>query len=213
MGDTEMIEEITTAILEGNTYDIDEIIQSHIDSEIEPMACLQAMVNGLKMTGDLFERGEYFLPELTMAGDTFKAGMKALEPYLAGTEQEYAGTVVLGTIQGDVHDIGKNLVGFMLESSGFKVIDLGINVPVERFLHAVTEHSADVLAMSALLTTTMLAMKDVVDALEKEDLRDNVKVIIGGAPVSSKFAEDIGADAYASSAPQGVEKIKAWLVE
>jgi 5-methyltetrahydrofolate--homocysteine methyltransferase len=208
-----MIEEITTAILEGNTYDIDEIIQSHIDSEIEPVDCLQAMINGLEMVGDLFERGEYFLPELTMAGDTFKAGMKTLEPYLAGTQREYMGTVVLGTVQGDVHDIGKNLVGFMVESAGFKVIDLGIDVPVERFLHAVTEHSADVLAMSALLTTTMLGMKDVVAALETKGMRDNVKVIIGGAPVSRKFAEDIGADAYASSAPQGVERIKAWLVE
>ncbi len=208
-----MIEEITTAILEGNTYDIDEIIQSHIDSEIEPAACLQAMISGLEMVGDLFERGEYFLPELTMAGDTFKTGMKTLEPYLAGTPREYMGTVVLGTVQGDVHDIGKNLVGFMVESAGFKVIDLGINVPVERFLHAVTKHSADVLAMSALLTTTMLGMEDVVAALEAKGMRDNVKVIIGGAPVSRKFAEDIGVDAYASSAPQGVEQIKAWLVE
>lgn len=208
-----MSEEITTAVLEGNTYDVEEIIQSSLDSRVEPLACLQAMIDGLEMTGKLFERGEYFLPELIMAGDTFKTGMKALEPHLAGTQRAYAGTVVLGTVQGDVHDIGKNLLGFMLESAGFMVIDLGTDVPVGRFLQAVSEHSADVLAMSALLTTTMLGMRDVVDGLEKQGLRGKVKVIIGGAPVSSKFAEDIGADAYASSAPQGVERVKAWLEE
>jgi 5-methyltetrahydrofolate--homocysteine methyltransferase len=114
-------------------------------------------------------------------------------------------------VQGDVHDIGKNLVGFMLESSGFKVIDLGTNVTPERFVEAVKTHAADVLAISALLTTTMLSMPAVLEALEGEGLRSRVKVIIGGAPVSQKFAEDIQADAYGASAPQGVEIISAWL--
>ena len=207
-----MIDGITTAILEGNTYDIDEIIQSCLDSGVEAITCLQAMNQGLETTGDLFQRGEYFLPELTMAGDKFKTGIKVLEPHLAGTEREYSGIIVLGTVKGDVHDIGKNLVGFMLESAGFKVIDLGINVSVERFLDAVTENSADVLAMSALLTTTMLGMNDVVQAMEEKGLREKVKIIIGGAPVSSKFAEDIRADAYASTAPEGLKKIKSWFV-
>lgn len=208
-----MIEEITTAILEGNTYDIDEIIHSCLDSGTEAMTCLQAMIKGLETTGNLFQSGEYFLPELTMAGDAFGTGIKTLEPYLAGTEREYSGVIVLGTVEGDVHDIGKNLVGFMLESAGFKVIDLGINVSAERFLNAVTEHSADVLGMSALLTTTMLGMNDVVQAMEMKGLREKVKIIIGGAPVSRKFAEDISADAYAATAPEGLAKIKSWLVE
>jgi 5-methyltetrahydrofolate--homocysteine methyltransferase len=206
-----MSDEITSAVLDGNTYDIDEIIQAQLDFGVSAETCLQAMIRGIEMSGDRFECGEYFLPELTMAADTFKRGMVVLEPHLAGTERVYKGIVVLGTVQGDVHDIGKNLVGFMLESAGFKVIDLGIDVPAERFIGAVVEQRADVLAMSALLTTTMLGMTDVVAALERGGLRDRVKVIIGGAPVSKKFAEDIGADGYASSAPQGVEKIKTWV--
>ena len=212
MGDTEMNAEIKTAILEGNTYDIEEIIQSHLESGVDAMTCLQAMIKGLETTGSLFQQGEYFLPELTMAGDTFKTGVKFLEPHLTGTERTYSGVIVLGTIMGDVHDIGKNLVGFMLESAGFKVIDMGIDVPVERFLNAVKEHSADVLGISALLTTTMLGMSDVVQAMENAGLREKVKIIIGGAPVSSKYASDIGADGYASTAPEGIEKIRSWLV-
>jgi len=206
-----MTEEIKTAVLTGNTYDIEEIIVSKLDSGLEAMHCLQAMIDGLEKSGQLFEKGEYFLPELTMAGDTFKTGMKVLEPHLAGKEREYFGTVVLGTIQGDVHDIGKNLVGFMLESAGFKVIDLGLNVSAETFLNAVEENSADVLGISALLTTTMLGMEDVVQALGKAGKREKVKIIIGGAPVSQKYAQDIGVDAYGSTAPAGLEIIKSWM--
>jgi 5-methyltetrahydrofolate--homocysteine methyltransferase len=169
------------------------------------------MMAGLEETGTLFERGAYFVPELMMAADAFRAGMEVLAPRLAGTPREYEGTIVLGTVQGDVHDIGKNLVGFMLESSGFKVIDLGTDTAPERFVRAVQEHSADVLAMSALLTTTMLGMPEVVETLEEARLRNTVKVIIGGAPVSQKFAADIGVDAYAATAPEAVERVKALL--
>ncbi|MGB2963167.1 MAG: corrinoid protein [Anaerolineales bacterium] len=206
-----MTEEIKSAVLTGNTYDIEEIIQSKLDSGLEAVDCLQAMIDGLEKSGQLFEKGEYFLPELTMAGDTFKTGMKALEPHLAGKEREYFGTVVLGTIQGDVHDIGKNLVGFMLESAGFKVIDLGLNVSAVTFLNAIEENSADVLGISALLTTTMLGMEDVVQALVKSGKREKVKIIIGGAPVSQKYAQDIGVDAYGSTAPAGLDIIKSWM--
>ena len=206
-----MTEEIRSAVLTGNTYDIEEIIQSNLDSGVEAMDCLQAMIDGLEKSGHLFQDGEYFLPELTMAGDTFKTGMKTLEPYLAGVEREYSGTVVLGTIQGDVHDIGKNLVGFMLESAGFKVIDLGLSVSAERFVEAIEEHSADVLGISALLTTTMLGMDDVVQAVVNAGKREKVKIIIGGAPVSKKFAEEIGADAYGANAPDGLRIIKSWM--
>ena len=169
------------------------------------------MIDGLEKSGHLFEEGEYFLPELTMAGDAFKTGMKTLEPQLAGIERAYSGPVVLGTVQGDVHDIGKNLVGFMLESAGYKVINLGISVSTERFIEAIAEHSADVLAISALLTTTMLGMDDVVQAVTNAGKREKVKIIIGGAPVSRKFAEEIGADAYGANAPEGLRIINSWM--
>jgi 5-methyltetrahydrofolate--homocysteine methyltransferase len=206
-----MTQEITKAILEGNRYDIEELLQKQMESGATPMACLEAMMAGLDETGKLFEVGEYFVPELMMAADTFKAGMEVLAPRLSEESRKFKGTVVLGTIQGDVHDIGKNLVGFMLECNGFKVIDLGTNVSAGQYVEAVRTHSADVVAMSALLTTTMLGMAGVVKALEDAGLRSKVKVIIGGAPVSEKFAQDIRADAYAANAPQGVEVVRSWL--
>ncbi len=206
-----MTADISKAVLEGNRYDIAEILQKHLGAGQPPMACLDAMLAGLDETGKRFECGDYFVPELMMAADTFKAGMELLAPHLTGDSRKYKGTVVLGTVQGDVHDIGKNLVGFMLECNGFQVIDLGTNVSAGRFVDAVRTHSAHVLAMSALLTTTMLGMPKVMKELEDSGLRPALKVIIGGAPVSQKFAEDIRADAYAANAPQGVDVVKAWL--
>ena len=206
-----MIEEISQAVLSGDVYDIDEILQKHLAAGQAPMACLDAMLAGLDETGKRFEKGEYFVPELMIAADTFKAGMEVLTPHLAGKARAYKGTVVLGTVRGDVHDIGKNLVGFMLESSGFRVIDLGTDVDAARFVEAVKTQGADVVAMSALLTTTMLGMQAVVKALEGAGLRAKVKVIVGGAPLSQKFAEDIKADAFGASAPQAVEIVNGWL--
>jgi len=208
-----MTTEISKAVLEGNLYDMVEIIEKQLKAGQAPLACLDEMTAGLDETGKLFERGEYFLPELMMAAATFKGGMEVLAPRLKGGARKYKGTVVLGTVHGDVHDIGKNLVGYMLECNGFKVIDLGTNVSVESFVEAVKKNSADVLAISALLTTTMLGMSSVVKALEDAGLRKKVKVIIGGAPVSKKFAADIRADAYAATAPQGVDVVKKWLGE
>lgn len=206
-----MTDEISNAVLEGNLYDIADILQKRLAADQTPMACLESMMAGLDETGKLFERGEYFVPELMMAADTFKAGMEVLAPHLSGESRKYRGTVVLGTVHGDVHDIGKNLVGFMLECNGFRVVDLGTDVPAEGFVEAVKANSADVVAISALLTTTMLGMRAVVQALEEAGLRSGVRVIIGGAPVSKKFAEDIHADAYAANAPQGVDLVKGWL--
>lgn len=206
-----MTEKIRDAVLTGNLYDIAEILEEALAADHAPLTCLEAMMDGLDETGKRFESGEYFVPELMMAADTFKAGMAVLSPRLAGVPRKYQGTVVLGTVKGDVHDIGKNLVGFMLESGGFRVIDLGTDVSTERFIEAVKTHSADVLAISALLTTTMLSMRAVVEAMEADGLRGRVKVIIGGAPVSQKYAADIGADAFGANAPQGVEIVRAWM--
>jgi 5-methyltetrahydrofolate--homocysteine methyltransferase len=205
------MQDVSEAITTGKLYDIADILKAHLDAGARPQECLEAMMAGLDQTGKLFESGRYFVPELVMGGDTFKAGMVALAPLLISTDRKTLGVVVLGTVQGDVHDIGKNLVGFLLESSGFKLIDLGVDVTPERFVQAVKEHSPDVIAISALLTTTMLGMRDVMEALKKAGLREKVKVIIGGAPVSQRFARDIEADAYGATAPQGLDIIRAWL--
>jgi 5-methyltetrahydrofolate--homocysteine methyltransferase len=202
---------VTAAVASGEVYDISELIEGHLAAGQGAAACLEAMVAGLEEIGKRFETGEVFVPEMMMAADTFKAGMEALAPHLSAGARRYAGTVVLGTVQGDVHDIGKNLVGFLLESSGCRLVDLGVDVLPTRFVQAVQDYGADVLALSALLTTTMLSMVDVVRALEMVGLRDKVKVIIGGAPVSKRFAEQIGADAYAATAPEGVKVVRAWL--
>ncbi len=199
---------ITEAIRDGNTYDIVELVQSSLDSGDKPLDVLKAMTDGLDQCGKKFETGEYFLPELLMASDTFTEGMKVLEPHLSQSSLGQEGKVLLGTVAGDVHDIGKNLVGFLLKSSGFEVIDIGTDNSTERFVDAVKKHKPDVLGLSALLTTTMLGMGNIINALDSEGLHEKTKVIIGGGPVSARFAEQIGADAYASDAVEGVRKIK-----
>ena len=208
MGDTDKFSSITEAIRDGNSYDVEELVQSSLDSGNEPHDVFNAMIKGLEQCGKLFEKKEFFLTDLVMAGEAFNEGMAILEPHLAQTSIETAGKALLGTVAGDVHDIGKNLVGFLLKSAGFEVIDIGVDIDTERFVQAVKEHQPDVLGMSALLTTTMLGMEDVIKAMDKEGLRKKTKVILGGGPVSKHFAEQIGADAYASDAVEGVNKIK-----
>ncbi|HNT06442.1 MAG TPA: corrinoid protein [Anaerolineae bacterium] len=206
-----MNQTIATAVEEGNLYEIEELVNGALASGEAPKELLEAMMAGLKACGDRFEKGEYFLPELMGAGDAFKAGMGVLGPRLRVGDQVSQGKVVLGTVHGDVHDIGKNLVGFMLSSAGFTVVDIGVDVSTEGFVRAVREHEPQVLGMSALLTTTMLGMEDVIKALRKAGLRDKVKVLIGGGPVSKKYAEDIGADAYGNDAAQAVNLVKGLL--
>ncbi len=204
-------QDISDAIITGKLYEIADMLKEHLDAGVPAQKCLEAMMAGLDQTGKLFEAGKYFVPELVIGGDTFKAGMEALAPFLVSADRRTAGVVVLGTVQGDVHDIGKNLVAFLLESSGFKLIDLGVDVSPTRFVQAVKEHSPNILALSALLTTTMLGMREVMEALKIAGLRDKLKVIIGGAPVSQRYAMEIGADAYGATAPQGLDIIRTWL--
>ena len=212
MENTNKFNLITEAIRDGDSYDIAELVQSSLDSGNDPYKLFNAMIAGLEECGKLFEKREFFLPDLIMAGEAFTTGMEVLEPHLTQTSIEQAGKVILGTVAGDVHDIGKNLVGFLLKNAGFEVIDIGTDVDTEKFLQAVKEHQPDVLGISALLTTTMLGMEDVIKAMDEEGLRKRTKVIIGGGPVSKRFAEEINADAYASDAVEGVKKIKE-LVE
>lgn len=202
---------IAQAVEEGNLYDIEDMANAALAAGENPKDLLEALMAGLKACGDRFEKSEFFLPELIGAGDAFKAGMAVLSPKLSAGDQVSQGKVVLGTVHGDVHDIGKNLVGFMLSSAGFTVVDIGTDVSTEGFVQAVHEHQPQVLGLSALLTTTMLGMEDVVKELKKQGLRDKVKVIIGGGPVSKKYSEDIGADAYGNDAAQAVTLVRSLL--
>ena len=202
---------IAQAVEEGNLYDIEDMVNDALAAGESPKEVLEALMAGLQVCGDRFEAGEFFLPELLGAGDAFKAGLSIVAPKLSAGDRVSQGKVVLGTVHGDVHDIGKNLVGFMLSSAGFTVVDIGVSVSTEGFVQAVREHQPQVLGMSALLTTTMLGMGDVLEELKKQGLRDKVKVIIGGGPVSKKYAEDIGADAYGNDAAQAVSLVRSLL--
>jgi len=172
-----------------------------------------ALVEGMRIVGIDFRDGILFVPEVLMAANAMKGGMAILRPLLAETGAPPVGKVVIGTVKGDIHDIGKNLVGMMLEGAGFEVIDLGINNPVEDYLAALEEHKPDILGMSALLTTTMPYMKVVIDTLKEQGLRDDFIVLVGGAPLNEEFGEAIGADAYCRDAAVAVETASALVAE
>src|SRR4249919_2269732 len=168
-----------------------------------------ALVEGMRIVGIDFRDGILFVPEVLLAANAMKAGMEVLRPLLAETGVQRVGKVVIGTVKGDIHDIGKNLVSMMLEGAGFEVIDLGINTPVEQFLEALEEHQPEIIGMSALLTTTMPYMKVVIDTLNEKGLRDDYIVLVGGAPLNEEFAKAIGADAYCRDAAVAAETAKA----
>jgi 5-methyltetrahydrofolate--homocysteine methyltransferase len=172
----------------------------------------EALVEGMRIVGIDFRDGILFVPEVLLAAGAMKAGMEILRPLLAETGAERMGTVVIGTVKGDIHDIGKNLVAMMLEGAGFDVIDLGINNPVESYLAALQEHEPDILGMSALLTTTMPYMKVVIDELQAKGLRDKVIVLVGGAPLNEEFGKAVGADAYCRDAAIAAETAQALVM-
>ncbi len=173
----------------------------------------KGLMAGMDVVGQLFRDGELFIPEVLMSARAMTASLEVLKPLLTGSDAAGAGTVVIGTVEGDIHNIGKNLVAMLLEGAGFKVIDLGIDVTPETFVKAALEHKPDIVAMSALLTTTMPKMAATVEALREAGIRDQVKIMAGGAPVSDDFVRGIGADAYASDAPTAVEKARALLAK
>ena len=172
-----------------------------------------ALVEGMRIVGIDFRDGILFVPEVLLAANAMKAGMEILRPLLAETGAEPIGKVVIGTVKGDIHDIGKNLVSMMLEGAGFEVINIGINNPVENYLAALEEHKPDILGMSALLTTTMPYMKVVIDTLKQQGLRDKYIVLVGGAPLNEEFATAVGADAYCRDAAVAVETAKAMIAQ
>ncbi|MDI9313800.1 MAG: B12-binding domain-containing protein [Hydrotalea sp.] len=171
----------------------------------------KALVEGMRIVGVDFRDGILFVPEVLMSANSMKAGMNILRPLLAATGAPKQGKMVIGTVKGDIHDIGKNLVGMMMEGAGFDVVDIGINNPVENYLEALEKNDADILGMSALLTTTMPYMKVVVDTLKEKGLRDKYVVLVGGAPLNEEFAKSVGADAYCRDAAVAVETAKEWM--
>ena len=193
------------AILNGKLEQaVDVTNQANADG-VEPQAIINGyMIKAMEEVGQRFQRGEAFVPNLLMAARAMKGSLDILKPLMKGDASNTLGKVVIGTVKGDLHDIGKNLVASMLEGCGFEVINLGVDVPSEKFIAAIKENNADILCLSALLTTTMNYMKDVIEALKADGLRDKVKVMVGGAPVTALFAEQVGADGYSEDASEAV---------
>jgi 5-methyltetrahydrofolate--homocysteine methyltransferase len=200
------VQKIAKSLYGGNVEAVAELVQDALDSGMEPADVLNdALLAGMDQVGRDFKEGVLFVPEVLFAARSMQAGMDVLRPLLADGDIVSSGKYVLGTVKGDMHDIGKNLVRMMLEGGGFEAIDLGVDVDPETFVDAVREHKPDLLGMSALLTTTMAQMKVTIDALIEAGLRDSVKIVIGGAPVTADFARQIGADAFAEDAATAVD--------
>lgn len=176
-------------------------------------AVTNGMTKGMEIVGEKYENNEYFLSELIMAGETMKEGMKVLEPHLKSGDMKFVGKIAIGTVRGDLHDIGKNVVVMLLNAAGFDVVDLGVDVPPEQFVEAVKQNHPNILGMSALLTTTRIEMENVIKTLTEAGLRDKVKIIIGGAPITQEYATQICADAAAKDAVDGVNICKSWVVK
>ena len=202
--------QLTLATQTGDRNTAKALTEQALAEGVVPDTILDAMVKGMDTVGEKFKRNEVFVPEMLIAARAMKEALAILEPELVKGGYEPIATVVIGTVQGDLHDIGKNLVAMMWKGANYHVIDLGTNVPAEKFIAAAKEHSADIIGLSALLTTTMPAMKDTVVALRSEGM-DNVKVVIGGAPITQSFADEIGADAFAPDAASAVDKIRELL--
>lgn len=206
------LSEIASALIEGNRKKVQELVELAIKEGIPPERIInEGLIAGMQVVGERFKNNEIFVPEVLISARAMHAGMDLLKPLLAKSPGILKGKVVIGTVKGDLHDIGKNLVAMMLEGAGYQVIDLGIDVDAERFVEAVKAHNPDILGMSALLTTTMPYMRTTIEALEKAGVRNKVKVIVGGAPVTEEFAKDIGADGYADDAGSAVELVNNLL--
>ena len=194
-------ESIAEALTLGDKDKVIQQVRAELDGGTQASEILtQGQIKGMDIVGEKMEKGDMFIPEVLRCAKIMQASMEILQPLLYDGEVKSAGTIVIGTVKGDLHDIGKNLVKMMLESAGFEVIDLGVDVTPEVFIKAIKETNANIVGLSALLTTTMPMMKQTIDSITEHGLRDNVKVLVGGAPVTQKFAEEIGADGYAADA-------------
>ena len=204
--------ELGQSVIAGNEGQVKQIVQEFINAGYDPLDIInEGLISGMNVVGARFKAGEMFVPEVLMSARSMNGGLELVRPLIAETDMHTKGKIILGTIKGDLHDIGKKLVAMMMESAGFEVINLGVDVRPEKFVQAVEEHHPAVVGMSALLTTTMLNMKDTIDLLTEKGLRNQVKVIVGGAPVSQDFADSIGADGYAPDAASAIDLVKFFI--
>ena len=209
---SEVLEQLATAVIKGNVGAMEGLTEDALDEDLEAKEILDdGLMVGMDHVGVEFKAGNMFVPEVLRSAKAMKTSMAILQPLLSEADAEPVGKVLLGTVKGDLHDIGKNLVGMMCEGAGFEVKDLGTDVEPDEFLEAIKEFEPHIVGMSALLTTTMRAMGDTVKAIEEAGLRDRVKVMVGGAPVTQRFADDIGADGYAANAASASDMAKKFV--
>ncbi|MEA2319812.1 MAG: hypothetical protein QOD44_4001 [Solirubrobacteraceae bacterium] len=210
----EILQQLYDDTLVGNAPSVKSLVEQGLEDDMDPSSMLyDALIPSLEEVGARFERGDYFVPEMLIAARAMQGALDILRPLLAETGARQVGTFLMGTVKGDVHDIGKNLCNIMLEGAGFTVIDLGVNVAPEKFVEAIGEHSPDIVGFSAFLTTTMPMFKANINALEKAGIRDDVIVMVGGAPVTQEYADAVGADGYSADASTAVRKAKALIEE
>ena len=211
---SEILKQLQEVVILGEPDQARELAAQALEAGVAPLTAIEEALNpGMQVVGDRYESGEYFIPDLVMSAEAMKAAMGVFEPVLIARQEQrqVLGTVVIGTVEGDIHEIGKSLVATMLNAAGFQVYDLGVDVPASEFVKRVQETGANVVGLSALLTTTMLNQEAVIEALEEAGLREQVKVVIGGAPTSTDWAQTIGADAYAENANEAVGVVKGLL--
>lgn len=203
---------ISESLQRGAAEKVEELVKKALEENLLPKDILEnGLIKGMDIIGAKFKKNEVYVPEVLIAARAMHAGMSILRPKLAEAGVKNIGTIAIGTVKGDLHDIGKNLVKMMLEGAGFEVIDLGIDVSVDKFVEAVKEHKPNIIAMSALLTTTMVNMPEVIKALEAAGLREKVKIMIGGAPITQNYADQIGADGYSPDAASAVDNAKTFI--
>ncbi|MBS5323875.1 MAG: corrinoid protein [Lachnospiraceae bacterium] len=203
------IQTVADAVAAGKAKLVPGLVQEALDAGCNASELLNAMIDAMGLVGERFKNNEIFVPEMLIAAKAMKKGVEVLKPHLAGDGGAVCGKMIIGTVAGDLHDIGKNLVAMMIESAGFEVIDLGVDVSVSKFMDAIAENpDVKIIGLSALLTTTMPALKDTVAALNEADFRKNIKVMVGGAPITQEFADEIGADAYTPDAASAAQKAK-----
>jgi 5-methyltetrahydrofolate--homocysteine methyltransferase len=203
------LQDLALLLEQGQAKKVAELTQQLVDAGVSPQRILNdGLIAGMAVVGEKMRIGEMYLPEVLQSAGAMHGSLNILKPHLLREGAKPRGKILMGTVKGDMHDIGKNLVGIMLQGAGFEIVDLGLNVPPQKFIDAITAHQPAILGLSAMLTTTMLNMKTTMDAISAAGLRSNVKIIIGGAPVSQKFADEIGADGYARDAVLAVDKVK-----